>query len=588
MPEHQKLTTATPQDQSAARQHNDFGTGFARQRRFEEAGAEFQQAIALDPSCSEAHNNLGNILREMGKIAEAAVCFQRAAHINPAFAMAYNNLGTALRELGHLKEAVVQHQRALALAPNYAEAQFNLGIVLADQGEFPAAADCYLKAIAIQPAYAAAHLNLGVVLENQGKMSEAEESYRRALTLVPIYVKAHGRLGNILMMQDRLDEAESCFRRALALRPEDTEVYVSIGNILARKCMHRDALESYQQAITRKPDHATARFNASTINLSLGNFAEGWPDYEWRWHMKNMEGARCPAMPLWDGRDLHGKSILLTCEQGLGDSLQFVRYAPMVKEKGGQVFLLCPLTLRRLFKNVQGIDQIYVEGDPAPTCDYRAPLLSLPLLLKTRLDTIPTGVPYLFAPEDRAAAWADRLSRYAGLKVGLVWAGDPRASNILASSVDRRRSIQLEQFAPLAKIPGPIHFFSLQKGTAAAQAKMPPPGLTLTDFMGEVRDFADTAAFVVNLDLVISVDTAVVHMAGALAKPIWVLSRFDGCWRWLLGCEDSPWYPTLRLFRQPAAGDWQSVVEKVGAALAHLTREHSCAEGAARSNSKHI
>jgi tetratricopeptide (TPR) repeat protein len=415
-------------------------------------------------------------------------------------------------------------------------------------------------------------MNLGNALELQDKFDEAAASYRRAIELKPNYAEAYHSLGNALYMQDSLDDAAAYHRRALALKPDYAEAYVSLGTDLARLEKHEDALDNFHHALALKPDYVEAHCSKAFINLRFGNFAVGWPEYEWRWQLKDLaEVAKSLTMPLWDGKNFQGKTILLYCEQGYGDSIQFIRYAPMVKEKGGKVLLSCPQRLLRLFKNVAGIDEIFPDGTSISACDLRAPLMSLPLLFDTRLDTIPCSVPYLSAPADQAAIWAQRLRPYNGLKVGVVWAGDSRSTAYLRST-DRRRSMSLSQFEPLGSVSGNIHFFSLQKGSPADQAKNAPPGLKLIDFMDSVEDFADTAAFIANLDLVIGVDTSVIHLAGAMGKPVWVLSRFAGCWRWLLKREDSPWYPTLRLFRQPQAGDWSSVIESVCTALKYDLR----------------
>jgi len=250
----------------------------------------------------------------------------------------------------------------------------------------------------------------------------------------------------------------------------------------------------------------------------------------------------------------------------LGDCLQFIRYVSMVKDRGAHILLKCPSALMRLFKTIGSIDHIITKRDIIPNYDYHAPLLSLPMIVGTTLDTIPNAIPYLFPSSDQVAVWAERLQPRSHLKVGLVWAGSSGLKHPAAHAIDRRRSLHISQFASFATISG-VQFFSLQKGDAARQLETLPQGLTIIDHMNYVQDFADTAAFIANLDLVIGVDTSVVHLAGAMGKPVWVLSRFDGCWRWLLNREDSPWYPTMRLFRQPSMGDWLSVIENVRAAL---------------------
>ncbi|NTU76638.1 MAG: tetratricopeptide repeat protein [Alphaproteobacteria bacterium] len=357
---------------------------------------------------------------------------------------------------------------------------------------------------------------------------------------------------------------------AAAAKPDFAIAAYNLGAVHQEKGAFDLALAHYERALALDPTYADAHWNESLIYLLQGDFAKGLPKYEWRWRRNN--AARNPfAAPMWDGGDLNGKSILLHSEQGLGDSLQFIRYASLVKKRGAKVFVYCPAALARLFESAKGIDQIFTEKTPAlPGFDCQAPLMSLPWLCGTTLATIPAFAPYLAAPRDARDLWAEKLRPYAGLKIGLVWAGSPRENNPEAYAVDRRRSLRLEMFAPLASLPG-IHFFSLQKGDPAKQARTPPQGMELIDLMEEVQDFADTAALIAQLDLVIGVDTSVIHVAGALAKPVWVLSRFDGCWRWLQDRSDSPWYPTLRLFRQKTPRDWAPVIQDVAAALKVFT-----------------
>ena len=334
-----------------------------------------------------------------------------------------------------------------------------------------------------------------------------------------------------------------------------------------------DALVSYDRAIALKPDYAKAHFNRSLALLLKGNFADGWEEYEWRWK----GGARgvkprkfeCPQ---WRGENLAGKTIFLYPEQGYGDTIQFLRYVPLVASRGGHVILEVPPPLLRLAERLQGAAQVFASGAAAPAADFFCPLLSLPRAFSTTVATIPGEVPYLVADRTAIAAWRRRLAVLEGLRVGLVWAGSPRPNQPEANRINRRRSITLGHFANLADVPG-VSLVSLQKDQAASQTRSPPPGLFVHDWTDELGDFADTAALIEALDLVISVDTSVVHLAGALGKPVWLLNRFDTCWRWLLDRDDSPWYPTLRQFRQPRRGDWDSVIMDVLAALTRLVLE---------------
>jgi tetratricopeptide (TPR) repeat protein len=546
-----------------ARQANETGTAFARQGRLAEAAAQYQRALALDPGLAEAHNNLGNVRRAQGDLAGAIACFRRALVLRPGFAMAHDNLGVALHDAGRLAEAAASHRRALALQPDRAAAHANLGRALLAQGEAAAAAASYRRALALQPGDAAAHLDLGNALRRQGELEEAAACYAQAAALRPTDAQAPHNLGRLLLEQERLTEAEANLRRALALRPDYAEAHLNLGNALQGQGRFAEALVAYRRAIAIRPQDPAAHVNAAFMLLLTGDLAAGWREYEWRWH-----GVQPPGldMPRWHGETLPGTTILLHCEQGFGDSLHFIRYAAMVRARCAKVVLACPAPLARLFAGVAGVDLICPEGQTLPACDRHVPLLSLPLLFATELATIPGAVPYLAPPA--CSTWTARLDGQPGLKVGLVWAGNPRSDQPDAQRVDRRRSLRLAQFDALAGIAG-VQWYSLQKGAAAAQ----PGRLTLTDWMDEAGDFADTAGLVAALDLVIGVDTAVVHLAGALGRPVWVLSRFDGCWRWLLDRADSPWYPTLQLFRQPAPGDWDSVIAAVAVALRALVAQ---------------
>jgi len=497
--------------------------------QIEEAERLCRQILAAEPAHADSLHLLGVIAHQAGRTNAALELIERALAIRDDSAPYHNDCGNVLRRLGRLDEALGHYGRALVLAPDYAEAHNNLGIALKEQSALDLAAARFREAVRLKPDYAIAHYNLGNVLQEQDALEESIAAYRRALALQPSYAKAEMNLGNALWRLGRFDDAAACYRRATAINPE----------------------------------YAEAHANEALALLLAGDFANGWRKYEWRWRLPHMK-MRDFTAPLWDGGDLAGKTILLWSEQGLGDSIQFIRYATLVKQRGARVLLSCPSSLVRLFEKLDGIDQIFAEGTALPAFDYHAPLLSLPRMFGTRFETIPAEIPYINPLQEDVAKWAARLPR--GFKVGLVWAGSARPDQPNADAIDRRRSLHLDQLAPLAEIGG-VQFVSLQKGPAALQAKNPPPGLLLTDLMDEVGDFADTAALIANLDLVIGADTSVVHLAGAMGKPVWVLSRFDGCWRWLLNREDSPWYPSLRLFRQPQAGDWASVIGRVAAEL---------------------
>jgi Flp pilus assembly protein TadD len=503
--------------------------------RLLEAQAAYRQILTIDPAHADAHNNLGVALRDLGRLAEAEASYREALRLRPNYPEAYSNLGSALRDLGRLAEAEASCREALRLRPNYPEAHNNVGAALGDLGRPAEAEASYREALRLRTNYPEAHNNLGNALRDLGRLAEAEASYREALRLRPNYPEAHSNLGSALRDLGRLAEAEMSYREALRLRPNYPEAHNNLGNAL----------------------------------LLAGRFEEGWKEHEWRWKVKPLSSsARDFSAPLWRGEAIGDRTILVHAEQGLGDTLQFCRYAPLMVCDAG-IILEVQAPLVRLLSRLPGVMEIFVRGARLPPFDLHCPLMSLPHAFGTTLDTIPVATPYLSADPVLAANWQERLVGLDGLRIGLVWAGGRWLNVPAVAAVDSRRSIALKALAPLGEVSG-VSFVSLQKDAPAAQAADPPHGLTLYDFTADLHDFEDTAALIVNLDLVISVDTSVAHLAGALGKPVWLLNRFDTCWRWLLNRDDSPWYPTLRQFRQARPGDWNSAVCATRDALQRL------------------
>lgn len=438
---------------------------------------------------------------------------------------------------GHRPEAVLQMQQALALKPNYPEAWNNRGNLLYQLGNHFDAVLNFDRAIALQPSIGEYHNNRGAALMDLGRMDEAEASYRAAIRL----------------------------------NPKSEHALTNYGNLL--KLHHRDfpgAVEHYRRAVAAAPGYVDAHLNLSFALLEIGDFKGGWEEYEWRWKCGQLLPRGLPFIE-WDGSELSsGHAILLYTEQGHGDALQFMRYAPLVKRMypEARVYVELRQHLTRLAKTLSPVDGIIAFGEPLPEgLTHSAALMSLPRILGTSVETIPAEMPYLHAHPWRAAQFAKVIAELPpGPRVGLCWAGMYRGSQPIAADIDKRRSLPLSSFAVLAKIPG-ISWVNLQLGPPAEQVKAPPPGMTIGDWMPEVEDFYDTAALIENLDLIISVDTAVVHLAGALGKPVWMLSRYDGCWRWMGPRADSPWYPTLRQFRQPKPGDWDACLLETSLAL---------------------
>jgi tetratricopeptide (TPR) repeat protein len=525
------------------------------------------KAVAIKPNFPEAYSNLGMALAALGKFDEAVNALSRAITIRPAYAKAHSNLGGVLWALGRPAEAEASYRAAAHLQPESPNAHYNLGATLQNLGRLAQAEVSCRTALRLRPEFSEAHYVLGNTLRDFGRLSEAEASYREALCLRPDYPEALSNLGSTLRDLGRLEGAEASYRQALRLRPDDAEVHSNLGNTLRDLGHPVEAEASYREALRLRPDFPEAQHNLSFALLLTGRFGEGWKQFEWRWKTKRMSGnARDFGAPLWSGEAIGDRVILLHAEQGFGDTLQFCRYAPLIAA-GARTVLEVPTPLMRLLSQLPSVTQIVAQGNSLPAFDLHCPLMSLPRAVNTTLDTIPAVTPYLAADPAHAAEWRKRLAGLDGLRIGLVWSGGFRLAPGLAT-IDRRR-IALATMAPLGEVSG-VSFVSLQKGEAAAQAANPPCGMALHDFTADLHDFADTAALIDGLDLVISIDTAVAHLAGALGKPIWLLNRFDADWRWLLNRDDSPWYPTLRQFRQPSPGDWNSVIRRVRDALQRL------------------
>jgi tetratricopeptide (TPR) repeat protein len=474
-----------------------------------------------------------------GRLDEAVALYRRTLAARPDFAEAQYNLGVALSRQDRPDEAIACHRRAIALRPDLPEAQFDLGCLLAARGETEAAAACFRHAIAARPDYVAAHNNLANALKELGRPEEALASHRAALRLRPDIAALHFNLGNTLKALDRPEEALAAWRRAVAL----------------------------------KPDYAEAHHALSVLLLARGEMAAGWEAFEWRWRAPRMVRSRRDfAQRQWRGEEARGRTLLIHAEQGFGDTLQFCRYASLAAARGPRVIVEAQPPLVRLLGGLDGVAQVVARGDALPAFDLHCPMMSLPLALGTTLETIPANVPYLHADPARTAELGARLATLdppGRMRVGLVWAGNPRADLPPRESAHaQRRSLDPALLAPLLAIPG-ARFVSLQKAGPAS-----PAAFGLIDPMAEMADFADTAALIASLDLVISVDTSVAHLAGALGKPVWVMTRRDHCWRWLEGRTDSPWYPTLRLYRQTIQDEWGDVVARVAADLRGLAASH--------------
>jgi tetratricopeptide (TPR) repeat protein len=469
---------------------------------------------------------------------------------------------------GRHDEAIRLYRGILGIDPLNSEAMVQLGAVLADEGQISAAIGMFDDALRVDPAQPLPWLFRGATLERIGYMPDALQSYDRVIALRPHDLKGHAARANVLFNMGRFIESVAAYRRLASIAPNEVPIANGHAAALHAGGHNSEALLEYDRAIALMPSNARAHTQKAFVLLLLGDLKGGFELYERRHELLiGMPSWRAFSGPTWLGdTGLEGKTLLLHHEQGLGDTIQFCRYATLAANAGARVILAVPEMLAELVATVEGVSRVVAGSESLPDFDLRCPMMSLPLAFGTTPDTIPGEVPYLHAAPHRVAAWRDRMSHRDGCRVGLVWAGGSRLGHANLVGTDQRRSLPLAKLAPLASVAG-ISFVSLQVGPPAAEVGAPPAGMVLHDHTGELTTLADTAALIENLDLVIAVDTSVAHLAGALGKPVWLLNRFDTCWRWFLDRRDSPWYPTMRIFRQPSAGDWDSVILAVADAL---------------------
>lgn len=552
------------------------------------AADAYSRILSAEPLHADALHLLGVVRAQGGQVREAVTLIAQAVALNPTSAAYRGNLakatrgdwpavaaglraaGDALYDLGHPALAAPCYRAALVVRPDDEAAWGNLALALRDTSHVAEALAPMRRAAALDPQDGQIALLLGGLHLAARDPASAEAVFRAILASRPDHAAARLALANAVKSSGRFAEAVALYRAALAVAPAEPTPWFNLGVTLGDLDRHGESVAAYRRAARLAPQNADFRYNLSHALLITGQYEEGWPAFEARFQC----GVDIPerGRPWWRGEPLEGRTVLLYGEQGHGDAIQFIRYAPLVARAGGRVVVECLPALTRLFARVEGVAEVHPLGG-ATNFDLFCPLMSLPTLFGTTLVTVPAEVPYL----DGTAASEDRFAGLwpAGdgtLTVGLVWAGDPHVADARWSRADKRRSIPLSGFAPLLDIPG-LHLVSLQKGTAAEQASQAPFAGRILNLMDQAADFADTAALVRRLDLVISVDTAVAHLAGALGVPVWVLSRFDGCWRWITGREDSPWYPTARVFRQDRLDDWQPVLGRVAAELHALTRQ---------------
>ncbi len=549
---------------------NNLGVALQKRGNFEGAIEWYRRALAIQPDYVDSQHNLGTALSAAGRTDEAIAVLQQTIARRPNHAETYVSLGSALAAGEKFNPAIACFGRAIELHPTMAEAWDGLGLVYKSQNRLDEALACFRRATEVRPTFAEGFTHMGNVRHRQNRFDDAIDCYFKAIEVAPDAFDAHSNLGACLPLRGRIDEAIEHCGRAIAMHPERPEAHVNLGTAMLGLGRFDEAIDLFRHAISINPDMARAHFNLALALLSCGQFDEGWREYEWRWKMTHYlpSTPRDFKQPPWDGAAAPpGGTLLLHAEQGLGDTIQFVRFIPRIRELGWQVLLECQPSLLRLFGGqdwLAGVRLIPMNLEariPSEPFDAQLPLVSLPLVMKAPDPHSPAWPrdPYLRAEAGRSESWRRELAAMDGLKIGISWAGSPTHHN------DFNRSIPLSMLAPLAR--SGARFFSFQFGPAAAQAAAPPPGMELIDWTGRIEDFADSAALVEQMDLIITVDTALAHLAGAMGKPVWVLLPFVPDFRWMLEREDTPLYPNMRLFRQDRRMDWTGAIDRVAAAL---------------------
>lgn len=538
------------------RAHCEQGATFERLGRLPDAAAAYARAIALDPGCTAAHFNLGNTLRLLSRRPEAIAAYGRALKLRPDWTDAYCNLALTLQELGRTADAVTVLRRLVGTRPNDPEARFALGNTLLTAGLTAEAAEEFQRTISLRPADAAAHLNLGNAHAALGRPADALASYRRALAVQPGYPEAWLNLGNTLRRLGQTAEAVPCYERALASRPAYVEACSNLGAALRELNRVDDALAAYDRALALNPGYIEAAWNRALARLALGRYEEGWRGYELRW--KRPHAVRLPSLglPVWLGETpIRGRRLLIQHEQGLGDTIQMVRYVRLLQAAGAVCHLHVPSALVPLV--ARSFPEAVVASVPpaAGAADCRLPMMSLPLALGSSSEAaIPRWPSYLAADPALVARWTGGWRVPPARRVGLVWRGNPNHDN------DHQRSLPLAELRPLLDAHPDHEFATLQKGLTPAERALLETCPNARVFDAELTDFDATAAVMANLGVVFSVDSSPAHLAGALGVPTTLLLCHGGEWRWGLGRSDTPWYPAMRLVRQPRAGDWPGVV----------------------------
>lgn len=535
--------------------HSNLGNALQVLKRPKDALASYDKAIVLKPDYAEGYYNRGLALVDLKRFGEALASYNKAITLKPDYAEAFYNRGIVLRDLGRHGDALASYDRAIALKP-HATTYYNRGSELQNLRRPEDALASYDKAIALKPDYAEAYNNRGVTLRELKRPHDSLASYDKAVGLKPDYAEAHNNRGNALRDLSRPAEAVASYDKAIALKPDYAVAYYNRGIAMEDLKHPEDALASYHKAIALKPDYVDAYWNQSLCFLLIGQFEQGWRQYEWRKRRNKPIAVRSYHQPIWLGEnDIAGKTLFLYWEQGFGDTIQFCRYAKLLDARGAKIIMAVQEPLHELLKQISPTIEIIHPNESPSDFDYHCPLMSLPLAFKTTLDTIPAENHYLNADEELRAVWSARLRPKTKPRIGVVWSGST------VHQIYHNRSMALEQFLPICT--GAAHWICLQKDVSERDIDTLRQIEHIAFFGDELRDFSDTAALLDLMDLVITIDTSVAHLAGAMGKRVWVLLPFIADWRWLLDRSDSPWYPSARLFRQQQTGDWTGVIDQV-------------------------
>lgn len=526
----------------------------------DQALSSYRKVLALRLDVPEACFFVGNGLKELGHREEAAACYRKAVQLKPDFSEAYANLGLVLMELNRVREAIDILERLLKIAPHHGEALANLGVAYQELRRFDDAIERYAQALILKPDTPEILSNMGFAFQELGRLDKAEQCFHKALLFKPDYPAGLNNLGNLYKQQGKFNDALQAYRQALQLAPDTPEVYTNMGALFYDQGQLQQAVGAFHQALALQSDYPEAHLGLGMLHLLQGEFEVGWRYFEWRWKTRNFIHNQY-IQPLWNGDRLDGGTILLHCEQGFGDSIQFIRYVPLVKEKtGARVVVVCPEPLKRLFATIGGIDELLTQPSDLSKYDCQAPLMSLPHLMGTTRETIPMAISYLATDSAQRAVFQEQLRLFPGLKIGIAWRGDPRHKN------DRNRSMDPSLLAPLCTVSG-VCLVNLQRDATAEELAIFSGEGCLINLANQLNDFAATAALIANLDLILGVDTAVIHCSGALGVPTWVMLPYVADWRWMHQRADSPWYPQMRLVRQQKVGHWQGCIDQVMADL---------------------